>query len=81
LGRRLHPLGRWLTPAVGRRMQRAWLEFADAAGSDSQPWSGDWPRYDTTRRGTRVIRSFSDVAAEDPDAARRSAWNGLLGSD
>jgi para-nitrobenzyl esterase len=30
LGRRLHPLGRWLTPAVGRRMQRTWLEFAGA---------------------------------------------------
>jgi len=37
LGRRLHPLGRWLTPAVGRRMQRTWLQFADATGSDSQP--------------------------------------------
>jgi para-nitrobenzyl esterase len=81
LGRRLHPLGRWLTPAVGRRMQRTWLEFADAAGSDRQPWSRDWPRYDTTRRATRVIRSFSDIAVDDPDATRRSAWNGLLMSD
>jgi para-nitrobenzyl esterase len=81
LGRRLHPLGRWLTPAVGRRTQRTWLEFADAAGSDRQPWSRDWPRYDTTRRATRVIRSFSDIAVDDPDATRRSAWNGLLGSD
>jgi para-nitrobenzyl esterase len=81
LGRRLHPLGRWLTPAVGRRMQRTWLEFADAAGSDAQPWSRDWPRYDPTRRATRVIRSFSDVALDDPDAARRSAWNGLLASN
>jgi para-nitrobenzyl esterase len=81
LGRRLHPLGRWLTPAVGRRMQKAWLEFADAAGSESQPWSRDWPRYDTTRRATRVIRSFSDIAVDDPDATRRSAWNGLLMSD
>jgi para-nitrobenzyl esterase len=81
LGRRLHPLGRWLTPAVGRRMQRSWLQFADAAGSDSQPWARDWPRYDTTRRATRVIRSFSDVAVDDPDATRRSAWNGLLMSN
>jgi para-nitrobenzyl esterase len=80
LGRRLHPLGRWLTPAVGRRMQRTWLEFADAAGSDSQPWSREWPRYDVQQRVTRVIRSFSDVVVDDPDVARRSAWNGLLGS-
>jgi len=76
LGRRLHPLGKWLTPAVGRRMQRTWLQFADAAGSGSQPWSRDWPRYDTQRRATRVLRSFSDVVVDDPDAARRPAWNG-----
>jgi len=81
LGRRLHPLGRWLTPAVGRRMQRTWLQFADAAGSGSQPWSRDWPRYGTQQRVTRVIRSFSDVVVDDPDAARRSAWNVKLGSD
>jgi para-nitrobenzyl esterase len=74
LGRRLHPLGKWLTPAVGRRMQRTWLEFADAAGCGSQPWSRDWPRYDTQRRATRVFRSFSDVVVDDPDAARRGAW-------
>jgi len=78
LGRRLHPLGRWLTPAVGRRMKRTWLEFADAAGSDSQPWSCEWPRYNIQQRATRVIRSFSDVVVDDPDVARRSAWNGLL---
>ncbi|HXO80353.1 MAG TPA: carboxylesterase family protein [Mycobacterium sp.] len=81
LGRRLHPLGRWLTPAVGRRMQRTWRQFADAAGSGRQLWCRDWPRYDTTRRATRVIRSFSDVTVDDPDSIRRSAWNGLLGSD
>jgi para-nitrobenzyl esterase len=61
-------------------MQRAWLQFADAAGSDSQPWSREWPRYDVQQRATRVIRSFSDAIVDDPDAARRSAWNGLLGS-
>jgi para-nitrobenzyl esterase len=72
LGRRLHPLGRWLPPAVGRRMQRTWVDFA----TDS--WSEDWPRYDTRRRATRVIRSASDVIIDDPDAARRSAWDGLL---
>ncbi|MBV8862132.1 MAG: carboxylesterase/lipase family protein [Mycobacterium sp.] len=71
LGRRLHPLGAWLRPAVGRRMQRTWLEFATAG------WCDDWPRYDTARRATRVIRSSSDVIVNDPDALRRSAWEGL----
>ena len=28
IGRKLHPLGRRLQPPVGRRMQRAWLDFA-----------------------------------------------------
>jgi para-nitrobenzyl esterase len=77
LGRRMHPLGRWLTPAVGRRMQRSWLDFATAGWSGEQAWSGRWPRYDTRRRATLVIRSASDVIVDDPDAARRSAWEGL----
>ena len=47
LGRRMHPLGRWLTPAVGRRMQRTWLDFATAGWSGGQAWSDDWPRYET----------------------------------
>jgi para-nitrobenzyl esterase len=75
LGRRLHPLGRWLTPAVGRRMQGAWLDFARAE-AETQPWSRDWPRYDVAGRLTRVMKSLSDVVVDDPDAARRSAWNG-----
>jgi para-nitrobenzyl esterase len=77
LGRQLHPLGRWLQPAVGRRMQRTWLDFATAGWSGGQAWSDDWPRYDTRRRATRIIRSVSDVVVDDPDAARRSAWEGL----
>jgi para-nitrobenzyl esterase len=77
LGRRIHPLGRWLTPAVGHRMQRTWLDFATAGWSGEQAWSDDWPRYDTRRRATLVIRSASDVIVDDPDAARRSAWEGL----
>ncbi|BBZ34024.1 carboxylesterase/lipase family protein [Mycolicibacterium confluentis] len=71
LGRRLHPLGRRLPPAVGRRMQKAWLHFATA----DQP--EPWPRYDTDRRRTRVIRTTRDVVVDDPDATRRAAWAGL----
>ena len=59
-------------------MQRTWLDFAHAAGSDSRPWSSEWPRYDIQQRATRVIRSYGDVVVDDPDVARRSAWNGLL---
>jgi para-nitrobenzyl esterase len=77
LGRRLHPMGTWLTPAVGRRMQRTWLDFATAGRPDGGAWCGDWPCYDTPRRATRVIRSASDVVVDDPDAPRRSAWDGI----
>jgi para-nitrobenzyl esterase len=52
------------------------LDFARSAGSGSQPWSDGWPCYDIQRRATRVIRTLSDAVVEDPDAARRSAWNG-----
>jgi para-nitrobenzyl esterase len=80
LGRRLHPLGRWLPPAVGRRMQRSWLDFATASCSDGQAWSDlmpYWRRYETGRRATRIIRSAGDLVVDDPDAARRSVWENL----
>ncbi|CAN5248978.1 hypothetical protein BH09ACT8_BH09ACT8_67150 [soil metagenome] len=71
LGRKLHPLGRRVQPAVGRRMQRTWLNFAHGG------LGTDWPRYDAARRRTRVIRSTRDDTVADPDAARREAWTGL----
>ncbi|MCW2520327.1 MAG: Carboxylesterase, type, partial [Mycobacterium sp.] len=37
----------------------------------------EWPRYDATSRRTRVIRSTRDDTVADPDALRRSAWEGL----
>jgi para-nitrobenzyl esterase len=73
LGRMLHPLGRRVQPAVGRRMQRTWLNFA-TGGPDTFE---DWPVYDPGRRATRVIRSARDVVEDDPDATRRAAWAGL----
>jgi para-nitrobenzyl esterase len=80
LGRAMHPLGRRLQPSVGRRMQRAWLDFA-AKGWDSGEihWSTgqDWPMYDPGRRTTRIIQAARDTMASDPDAERRSAWAGL----
>lgn len=74
LGRKLHPLGRRVLPAVGRRMQRTWLDFATTTGPQ---WRDDWPRYDTARRRTRVIRSTRDDSVDDPDALRRTAWAGV----
>ncbi|MET0451690.1 MAG: carboxylesterase/lipase family protein [Mycobacterium sp.] len=71
LGRKVHPLGRRVQPAVGRRMQRTWLNFATAE------LGSEWPRYDATSRRTRVIRSTRDDTVADPDAVRRSAWEGL----
>ena len=71
LGRKVHPLGRRVQPSVGGRMQRTWLNFATAELGD------EWPRYDSQRRRTRVIRSARDETVADPDRVRRAAWSGL----
>ncbi|RAV15829.1 carboxylesterase/lipase family protein [Mycolicibacterium sp. GF69] len=80
LGRKMHPLGRRLQPAVGRRMQRAWLDFAAQGWETGEiRWSSghDWPVYDTDRRCTRIIMSARDEVVSDPDAERREAWTDL----
>jgi para-nitrobenzyl esterase len=71
LGRLMYPLGRRRQPAVGRRMQRAWLDFVTA-----QP-SPDWPSYEIPRRATRIIKTYRDEIVDDPDKPRREAWSGL----
>ena len=71
IGRKLHPLGRRFQPAVGARMQRAWLDFAC---SDRVHDEANWPLYDVEHRRTRLIASRRDTVEEDPDEARRSAW-------
>lgn len=76
LGRKIHPLGRHVQPAVGRRMQRTWLEFAK--GRLGVEEGGMWPLYDTVERPTRVIRSTRDETVLDPDRQRREAWQGLI---
>ena len=73
IGRKLHPLGRRMQPSVGRRMQRAWLDFASAHRIDDSRW----PVYETRHRRTRLIMSARDAIVEDPDAVRRTAWAGL----
>lgn len=71
VGRKLHPLGRRIQPGVGRRMQRAWLDFARSSGDGDDE---HWPRYETGQRLTRLIASNRDVMAADPDRVRRQAW-------
>jgi para-nitrobenzyl esterase len=75
LGRRLHPLGRWRTPAVGIRLQRKWLEFAHEVGTDGRRWPDRWPQYETGQRKTSIFRSANTVVVDDPDGPRRSAWS------
>lgn len=70
LGRRIHPLGQRVQPSVGRRMQRAWLDFA------TDGVVAGWPSYRPPQRATRVIESSRDVVVDDPDAARRQVWSG-----
>jgi para-nitrobenzyl esterase len=80
LGRKMHPLGRRLAPAVGRRMQRAWLDFSAQGWETGEiEWSSghDWPMYDVEQRLTRIIQSARDTVVADPDAARREAWTGF----
>lgn len=80
LGRKMHPLGRRLAPAVGRRMQRAWLDFSAQGWETGEiSWSSgqDWPIYDSERRITRIILSARDKVVGDPDGERREAWAGL----
>lgn len=77
LGRKLHPLGRRVQPAVGRRMQQTWLNFATHGWEEGAVWDPEWPRYDAQTRATRVIESARDVTVEDPDRLRRAAWSGL----
>jgi para-nitrobenzyl esterase len=81
IGRRLHPLGRRLQPPVGRRMQRAWLDFATHGWADGRiRWSTghDWPVYDPVQRLTRIIMSARDIVVADPDARRRRVWAELV---
>ncbi len=80
LGRKMHPLGRRLAPSVGKRMQRAWLDFSGQGWqTDEIEWSSghEWPTYDAEHRLTRIIQSSRDTVVSDPDGRRREAWAGL----
>jgi para-nitrobenzyl esterase len=81
IGRKLHPLGRRLQPPVGRRMQRAWLDFATRGWETNEiAWSSghDWPEYETGDRFTRIIETTRDTVVSDPDGRRRKVWADLI---
>jgi para-nitrobenzyl esterase len=56
--------------ALADRMQAQWAHFV----KHGRPLD-DWPAYSAQRRTVRVF-DVEDRTVEDPDAARRSAWNG-----
>lgn len=75
VGRKLHPLGRRIQPGVGRRMQRAWLDFAR---DDDRVDTAHWPPYEVGERLTRLIATTRDVMSADPDGVRRAAWSAVF---
>jgi len=56
--------------ALADRMQAHWAHFV----KHGRPLD-DWPAYSSQRRAVRLF-SIADQTAEDPDAIRRTAWNG-----
>jgi para-nitrobenzyl esterase len=75
LGRMIHPFGRRVQPAVGRRMQRAWLDFAAAAPSGDEPLAqraekGDEPLARRAEKGDEPLARRAEKG--DEPLARRA---------
>ncbi|MDH6236531.1 carboxylesterase/lipase family protein [Cryobacterium sp. CG_9.6] len=64
--------GRAAFRAVGERMQRWWVAFAESGIPDSE-----WPPYGEVRRETLIIDTQDRVEA-DPGAERRVAWGAFV---
>lgn len=56
--------------ALADRMQAHWAHFV----KHGRPLE-DWPAYSPSRRAVRLF-GITDATVDDPDAPRRSAWNG-----
>jgi para-nitrobenzyl esterase len=61
--------------ALAAAMMDSWLAFAKS-GNPATP-ALDWPRYDTNRRATLIFGDGAPHVANDPNAARREAWDAL----
>jgi para-nitrobenzyl esterase len=65
-----------LAPALSRRMQRAWIEFA-RSGRPADDALPDWPAWEPARRATRLF-GRRDAVLEAPLAATLAFWDGRL---
>jgi para-nitrobenzyl esterase len=61
--------------ALSVAMMDSWLAFA-RTGNPATP-ALDWPLYDTTRRATMVFGDGAPHVENDPNAARRRAWEAV----
>ena len=62
--------------ALSRRMHEAWVAFA-RTGRPAADGLPEWPRYTAERRATMLF-DFQPTVVEDPGAAEREVWAGLL---
>ena len=61
---------------AAHNMSALWASFA-RTGTPSAPGQPAWPAYDTTNRATMLIDAECKVV-DDPDAAERQLWQGLM---
>jgi para-nitrobenzyl esterase len=54
----------------------AWVAFA-RDGNPQTPHLPRWPAYDTNRRATMIL-DMPCHTIDDPDAAEREAWEGIV---
>lgn len=62
--------------ALSDLMMDAWIAFV-RSGSPNKKGLPEWRPYDTTRRATMIFNVRSEMK-EDPDAASRTLYRGLL---
>ncbi|HEY1710897.1 MAG TPA: carboxylesterase/lipase family protein [Rhizomicrobium sp.] len=61
--------------ALSAAMMDSWLAFAKS-GNPTTP-KLDWPRYDANRRATMIFGDGAPHVENDPNAARRKAWDAI----
>ncbi|MBV8160975.1 MAG: carboxylesterase/lipase family protein [Acidimicrobiia bacterium] len=61
---------------LAARIHAAWVAFG-RTGHPAAPGLPEWPRYTADRRATMLL-DFEPRVVDDPGAAERAAWDGLL---